>query len=94
MKAKICINCGAPLHTNKCEYCDTEYEVDIDNNICHKGRQINEQILEIEINGGLHRFYISDIETNVIYSKERRLRNGYLAKNILAEKRRIELIEV
>ena len=20
-----CVNCGAPLHGNKCEYCGTEY---------------------------------------------------------------------
>lgn len=25
MTAKICINCGAPLTGNKCEYCGTEY---------------------------------------------------------------------
>lgn len=26
MKPRICVNCGATLHSNKCEYCDTEYE--------------------------------------------------------------------
>ena len=25
LKPKICIRCGAPMHTNKCEYCKTEY---------------------------------------------------------------------
>lgn len=25
MKPIICKNCGAPLHSKKCEYCDTEY---------------------------------------------------------------------
>lgn len=25
MKPRICVNCGATLHSNKCEYCDTEY---------------------------------------------------------------------
>ena len=25
MKIKNCINCGAPLHGRKCEYCGTEY---------------------------------------------------------------------
>lgn len=24
-KIKNCVNCGAPLHGKKCEYCDTEY---------------------------------------------------------------------
>lgn len=23
-----CVNCGAPLHSHKCEYCGTEYEFD------------------------------------------------------------------
>lgn len=26
---KNCINCGAPLHGDKCEYCDTEYAAKI-----------------------------------------------------------------
>lgn len=25
MKPRICTQCGAPLHSNKCEFCDTEY---------------------------------------------------------------------
>lgn len=28
VKAKTCINCGAPLHSNICDYCGTEYEID------------------------------------------------------------------
>lgn len=27
-----CINCGAPLHGNKCEYCGTEYGNNFDSN--------------------------------------------------------------
>lgn len=27
-----CINCGAPLHGNKCEYCRTEYGNNFDFN--------------------------------------------------------------
>ena len=25
MKPRLCTQCGAPLHNNKCEFCDTEY---------------------------------------------------------------------
>lgn len=29
MKKKLnCVNCGAPLHGDKCEYCGTEYDFD------------------------------------------------------------------
>lgn len=26
LTAQICTQCGAPLHGNRCEYCDTEYK--------------------------------------------------------------------
>ena len=25
MKPRLCTQCGAPLHSNKCRFCDTEY---------------------------------------------------------------------
>jgi hypothetical protein len=42
VKAKTCINCGAPLHSNVCDYCGTEYEIEDNCNHKQKGKQINE----------------------------------------------------
>lgn len=42
MKAKTCINCGATLHSNICDYCGTEYEIDDKCNHTQKEKRINE----------------------------------------------------
>lgn len=88
MTAQTCINCGAPLTGNKCEYCGTEY-----------GDQgftgdINAYSGEITVNGRTFRCYIGRIETLPVYSSDSgRTADGVLRKGHTAMKRKLTLIE-
>lgn len=88
MIAKTCINCGAPLTGNKCEYCGTEYGEhgfigDIE---AYSG--------EITVNGQTLRCYIGQIETLPIHSTDfGRTADGTLVANPVAVKRKLTLIE-
>lgn len=88
MTAKICINCGAPLTGNKCEYCGTEYgdqgfNGDLD---AYSG--------EITVNGQTFRCYIGRIEIFPVCSAgSGRTADGALIANPVATKRKLTLIE-
>lgn len=93
MKAKSCINCGAPLHSNICDYCGTEYEIDNNCNHTQKGKQINEFIYELDINGKPQQFYLGDVEVEKcidVYVDA----SGNLHRNMLGAKRKLTLIEM
>lgn len=57
-----CVNCGAPLHGSKCEYCGTEYNSNgitasfYDDNWCGT----------LEIGGNTYRVYLSHMEAQHI----------------------------
>lgn len=57
-----CINCGAILTSNKCEYCGTEYDLDKHNNVNLQGNTINDYTVELVINGEKIKFYIASID--------------------------------
>lgn len=92
MKAKTCINCGAPLHSNICDYCGTEYEIDDNCNHTQNGKQINEFIYELEIQGKPYRFYVGDMQINVIDTG--RDVNGKVKQDNVYCKRKLTLIEI
>jgi len=78
---KNCINCGAPLQGNRCEYCGTEYngttEVGFNATISSgKG--------SITIDGDTIEVYVGDMENTILYADER----------IVMKKRKITLIEL
>lgn len=85
-----CVNCGAPITNNKCEYCGAEY---------HKSNPLqgsfDEYQGEITIGGKNIRCYIGDMQAEHIYSADTgRDRNGNLQGNVVKVKRKITLIEI
>lgn len=87
MKQTNCINCGAPLHNEKCDYCGTEYH--LDNN-----GQINEYKVKLNIMGEEKEFYISKVEKNAIFGDAYRNMEGNLVINKICDKLKIQLIEI
>lgn len=93
MKAKTCINCGATLRSNICDYCGTEYELDVKNNHVQKGRQINDFVYELDIQGKPYRFYVGEVQVhNVLYGG--RDATGNMNANSFGVKRKLTLIEI
>ena len=82
-----CINCGAPLHNEKCEYCGTEYHLD-------NFGQINEYKVKLNILGKEKYFYISNVETHSIYGDCSRDISGRLVGSKICDKLKIQLIEM
>lgn len=86
-----CISCGAPLKSNKCEYCGAEYgnkplQAEFLNN-SYKG--------EITVNGETFECYIGNIEFETICSPDSyrdAFGNMHLGRQIT--KRKITLIEM
>ena len=93
MKAKTCINCGAPLHSNICDYCGTEYEIDDNCNHTQKGKRINDFIYELDIQGKPYRFYVGEVEVNKLTDVGRD-KNGNVIPIHLGAKRKLTLIEI
>lgn len=67
MKLTSCINCGAPLHGDKCEYCGTSYANDgkfsgsaVSNSVDWNANGI------FEIDGVQYACYLSDVEVHDI----------------------------
>lgn len=89
----MCINCGAPIHSNICEYCGTEYELDEKQNCKQKGKQINDFIYELEIDGIKHSFYVGNIQVTPFVHIQRNEKNGRLEDKGFI-KRKITLIEI
>ena len=92
MKEKMCINFGAPIHSNICEYCGTEYELDEKQNCKQKGKQINDFTYELGVDGKKYLFYLGNVEVIKIVDLQRNFKNGKLEDkgNI---KRKITLIQ-
>ena len=94
MKAKMCINCGAPLHSNVCEYCGTEYELDENNNNKNSGKQINDYVFELEINGEKSSFYLDELTVEDVFLDAYRDAEGLLHRQMGKRKRKLSLIEM
>ena len=88
--ARIRMNCGAPLHSNKCEYCGTEYgEAPFKADFPHQN-----YFGEIKINGETFKCYISDIKFhNTSLMESDRDIYGNLLKNDIVTKREFTLME-
>jgi hypothetical protein len=83
-----CINCGAPLHNEKCDYCGTEYHLD-------NCGQINEYKVKINILGQEKEFYIGRIERHSLFSADTcRNIDGSLSSSKICDKLKLELIEM
>lgn len=87
-----CINCGAPLHGTKCEYCGTEYGED--------GRKIrasfgeNDAFGTVQIGNQIYSCYISEMEALVIDGPNAgRTIDGRLHRQPIAMKHKFTLIE-
>lgn len=90
-----CKNCGAPLHYDKsnygeiakCEYCDTEYHIDL------LGR-IEEYKIKIEFMGKIKEYYIWDWEIKPIILDNYINSDGKMIRNKSIYKSKLTLIEM
>lgn len=82
-----CINCGAPIHNSKCDYCGTEYNLDAFG-------QINEYKIKLNIMGKEKEFYISNIEKHSIWLSGNRNLQGHLIHEKICDKLELKLIEM
>lgn len=85
-----CINCGAVLHGNVCEYCGTEYNnaavVANFNNSDYMGTlRIGKEEIPV---------YIGDMESRMIDSESYTDCNGWLHREMPKMKRKFTLIEI
>ena len=90
----MCINCGAQLHSNVCEYCGTEYELDDNNNNKNSGKQISDYIFELEINGEKSNFYLDKLNVENMFLDSYRDSEGVLHRKMDKRKRKLSLIEI
>ena len=81
------------LHGNVCDYCGTEYELDDDCNHTQKGKQINDFIYELDIQGKPYRFYVGEVQVHEIADTGRD-KNGRVIPIDLGIKRKLTLIEI
>ena len=88
---KNCINCGAVLHGNQCEYCGTEYT----------GETINAKFNEndytgtIQIGNETFQGYIGNMEINTIATGcSGRGIDGKLKLGKMIKKRKLTVIEI
>lgn len=105
MKRTNCINCGALLHGDVCEYCGTDYRSQDEEKILNeiddilKDDEVEEvsdvPYIELEVYGERGKYYIGDIETNRIYNADLcRDERGHLKSSKIVTKKKITLIEI
>lgn len=83
-----CVNCGAPLHGSKCEYCGTEYN---GNNITADFSK-DSVFGTLTISGVTYRVYLSETEINNSIESGRGI-DGKLIKPIMHRTHKFTLIE-
>lgn len=85
-----CVNCGAPLTGNKCQYCGTEY----------KGHGVvsdfgeDDWVGTLSVGGNEYSVYIGRIETETIDADCGRTLDGTLVRGNPITKHKFTLIEV
>ena len=90
MRLTNCVNCGAPLHGNKCEYCGTEYTAD--DGITAKFAD-GSSFGTLEIGSAKYECYIGSMEAHQLYVGAGRDMNGRLVRSPMALKHKFVLIE-
>lgn len=85
-----CINCGAILRGNKCEYCGTEY----DNAAIVANFNSNDYIGTLRIGNEETKVYIGNVESHMIYTEPYADCNGRLHRERRKMKRKFTLIEM
>lgn len=93
VKPMNCINCGAVLTSNKCEYCGTVYETDSENNINLGTDSVNGFTVTLTISGEKHKFYVSDVDVRYVGGNIYYDENGNLCRKVPVAKRKLTLIE-
>lgn len=88
MKEIKCINCGAPLNGNVCEYCGTQYE---DNKI---SCEIGDYQGIITIGDNSYNVYIGDVSMCLVGSDSYRDADGNLIRKVGTLKHKFTLIEM
>lgn len=71
MQPKICLQCGAPIHGSKCEYCGTEYAFNTENHI------------EATIYGHKVKGYVGDVNVERVVYGAGRNPDGSINKGII-----------
>lgn len=86
-----CVNCGAILKGNICEYCGTRY----DNNSISVDFKPDDCFGELKVGNVCYKVYLGHVETTPIFSADTgRDENGNLHGTIIATKHKFVLIEV
>jgi hypothetical protein len=85
-----CVNCGAPLHGKKCEYCGTEYN----NDGVYASFDRGEATGTISIGGVEYQVHIGSMEGHVLCSGAYRDANGLLHMEQPVMKHKFTLIEL
>lgn len=84
-----CVNCGASINGNKCEYCGTVYESE---NITVNFEK-NNLFGELTVGSETYKVYLGSVEINPICDAYRDA-NGTLHRETITRKRKFTLIEV
>lgn len=86
-----CVNCGAVLHGNRCEYCGTVYS---DNSVVASFEE-GDLTGTFSVGGKTYNVYVGDVETTVISGPLTiRLLNGRFLRDNPVLKHKFTLIEV
>ena len=89
---KNCINCGAPLHGRKCEYCGTEYA---ENGNIQAEFDARDGIGVVNLMGQKYTCYVAKMEANCIdLEPAGRDMNGRLIRGETIYKHKFTLVEV
>ena len=89
---KNCINCGAPLHGRKCEYCGTEYT---ENGNIQAEFDAKDGIGVVNLMGQKYTCYVSKMEANCIDLEQAgRDMSGRLIRGKTIYKHKFTLVEV
>lgn len=85
-----CVNCGAILRGNKCEYCGTEYN----SSAIVANFQSNDYMGTLRIGNEEIQVYIGNMESHMIDSEPHTDCSGYLHRERPKMKRKFTLIEI
>lgn len=85
-----CVNCGAVLHGNKCDYCGTEYN---DDNVIARFDRAD-ALGTLAVHGKSFDVYIGSMEVNSVGDTAFRNFDGTMRRNPGKLKHKFELIEI
>lgn len=85
-----CVNCGAPLHGEKCGYCGTEYK---DGRVRATFGD-DDWIGLISVGGKEYRCYLSKVEIEGIMTDAGRTLDGKFRRGDMVQKHKFTLIEI